>query len=74
VTATETATAKATVAAIHPTRPGRRMMVVETVKVLARMPAHNRAAMPSHGGREGIDGSGMSHRPEANHRDAAFVY
>jgi hypothetical protein len=72
--ALETATATATATAIHPTRPGHRVSAVETVEAPARMPAHNGVATPSHGGREGIDGSGVSHHPEANHRNASFVY
>ena len=38
------------------------------------MPAQGGVAMPSRGGREGIDGSGVSRRPEANRRNASFVY
>jgi hypothetical protein len=40
--------------------------MAETVKVPAWMPAHNQVSMPSCGGREGINGTGMSRRPEAN--------
>ena len=46
----------------------------ETVEAPARMPAQGGAATPSRGGREGIDGSGVSRRPEANRRNASFVY
>ena len=46
----------------------------ETVEAPARMPAQGRAATPSRGGREGIDGSGVSRHPEANCRNASFVY
>ncbi len=46
----------------------------ETVEAPARMPARGGAAMPSRGGREGIDGSGVSRCPEANRRNASFVY
>ncbi len=45
----------------------------EMVEVLARMPAHSGASTPSCGGREGI-GTSVSHRPEANHRIASFLY
>jgi hypothetical protein len=48
--------------------------MAETVKVPALMPAHNWASTPSCGGREGIDGTGMSRRPEAICRIASFVY
>jgi hypothetical protein len=60
--------------AIHPTCLGCKVLVVEMVKAPARMPAHNAAATSSCGEREDIDGSGMSHRPEANHRNASFMY
>jgi hypothetical protein len=46
----------------------------ETVEAPARMPAQGGAATPSCGGREGINGSGVSRRPEANRRNASFVY
>ncbi len=45
----------------------------EMVEVPARMPVHIRASTPSCGGREGI-GTGVSRRPEANHRIASFLY
>jgi hypothetical protein len=46
----------------------------ETVEAPVRMPAQGGAATPSRGGREGIDGSRVSRRPEANRRNASFVY
>ena len=46
----------------------------ETVEAPARMPAQGGAAKTSRGGREGIDGSGVSRRPEANRINASFVY
>jgi len=46
----------------------------EMVEAPARMPAQGGVATPSLGGREGIDGSGVSRRPEANRRNASFVY
>jgi hypothetical protein len=48
--------------------------MAETVKVPARMAAHIWASMPSHFGREGIDGTGMSRRPEANRMIASWLY
>jgi hypothetical protein len=48
--------------------------MTEMVEAPARMPAHIRASTPSCGGREGIDGIGVSRRPEANCRIASFVY
>ncbi len=51
-----------------------RVALVETVEEPARMPAHGGATTPSRGGREGIDGSGVSRRPEENRRNASFVY
>ncbi len=50
------------------------LLTAEMVKAPARMPAHNWASMPSRGGSEGIDGTGVSHRPEANRRIVSFVY
>jgi hypothetical protein len=50
------------------------LSTAETVKAPARMPAHIRASTPSHGGREGIDGTGVSHRPEAYRRIASYMY
>jgi hypothetical protein len=50
------------------------LLMAEMVKAPARMPAHIRASMPSRGGREGINGTGMSHRPEADCRIASLVY
>jgi hypothetical protein len=38
------------------------------------MPVDNQASTPSCGGREGIDGSSVSHCPEANCRSALFMY
>ena len=46
----------------------------EMVEAPVRMPAQGGAATPSCGGREGIDGSGVSHRPEVNRRNASLVY
>jgi hypothetical protein len=46
----------------------------ETVKAPARMPAHSGASPPSRGGREGIDGTGVSRRPETTRRIASFLY
>jgi hypothetical protein len=40
--------------------------MAEMVNAPAWMPAHNQASMPSCGGREGIDGSGVSCHLEAN--------
>jgi hypothetical protein len=40
----------------------------------ARMPAQDATARPSKGGREGIVGTGVSHRPEAHRRWASFLY
>jgi hypothetical protein len=40
----------------------------------ARMPVQDGTATPSKGGREGIMGTGVSHRPEANWRNASFLY
>jgi hypothetical protein len=50
------------------------LLTAEMVEVPARMPAHIRTSMPSRGGREGIDGTSVSHCPEANRRVASFVY
>jgi hypothetical protein len=50
------------------------LLMAEMVEAPARMPAHNWASTPSHGGREGINGSNVSHCPEANCRIASFVY
>jgi hypothetical protein len=50
------------------------LLMDEMVKAPARMPAHNWASMSSRGGREGIDGTGVSHRPEANCWIASFLY
>ncbi len=50
------------------------LLMAKMVKAPARMPVHIQASMPFHGGREGIDGTGVSHRPEANRRFASFVY
>ncbi len=48
--------------------------MAETVKVPTRMPAHIWASTPSHGGREGINGTGVSHRPEAHRMWVSFLY
>jgi hypothetical protein len=50
------------------------LLTAETVKAPVRMPAHIWMSMPSHGGREGINGTGVSRHPEANRRFASFVY
>jgi hypothetical protein len=39
----------------------------------AQMPAQDGMAMPSKGGREGIVGTGVSRRPEANLKCLIFV-
>jgi hypothetical protein len=49
------------------------LSTAETVEAPARMPAHIWASTPSCGGREGIDGTGVSRRPEANSRIASYV-
>jgi hypothetical protein len=43
------------------------LSTAETVEAPSRMPAHIRASTPSRGGREGINGTGVSRRPEAHH-------
>jgi hypothetical protein len=48
------------------------LLTAEMVKAPVRMPAHIWAPPPSRGGREGIDGTGVSRRPEANHRIASI--
>ena len=50
------------------------LLTAETVKAPAQVAVHIWASTPSHGGREGIDGTGMSRRPEANRRITSFVY
>ncbi len=50
------------------------MLAGETVEAPTRMPAHDGATTPSLGGREGIVGTGVSRRPEANRRIASFLY
>jgi hypothetical protein len=40
----------------------------------ARMPAQDGTATPSKEGREGILGTGVSRRPEANWRNVSFLY
>jgi hypothetical protein len=50
------------------------LSMAEMVKALPQMPAHIQASTQSRGGREGIDGTGVSRRPEANCRIASFVY
>jgi hypothetical protein len=50
------------------------LLMTEKVEAPAQMPAHNWMSMPSCGGREGISVSGVSHRPEANCRNASFMY
>jgi hypothetical protein len=54
-----------------PTTP-ERVVAVQTAEAPARMPAHSGASTQSRGGKEGIDGTGVSHCPEANHRNASF--
>jgi hypothetical protein len=48
------------------------LSTAETVKAPAQMPAHIQASTPSRGGREGIDGTGVSHRSEAHRMWASF--
>jgi hypothetical protein len=50
------------------------LLSAETVEAPARMPAHIRASTSSCGGREGIDGTGVSRRPEAHRMRASFLY
>ncbi len=50
------------------------LLTAEMIEAPAQMPTHNWASRPSRGGREGINGTGMSHRSEANRRIASFVY
>ncbi len=50
------------------------LSTAETVEAPAWMPVHIRASMPSRGGREGIDGTGVSRHPEAHRMWAAFLY
>jgi hypothetical protein len=50
------------------------LLTAETVEAPARMPVHIRASTPSHGGRESIDGTGVSSRPEAHRVWASFLY
>ncbi len=50
------------------------LSTAETVEAPVQMSAHIRASAPSHGGREGINGTGVSRCPEANRRIASFVY
>ena len=45
-----------------------------TVMPSARMHAQDGTATPSKGGREGIVGTGVGRRPEANRRNASFLY
>jgi hypothetical protein len=49
-----------------------RMLTAEMVKEPAWMPAQNWASMPSHFGREGIDGTSVSHPPKTFQRKASF--
>ncbi len=50
------------------------LSAAETAEAPARMPVHIRASMPSRGGREGIDGTGVSRCPEAHRMWASFLY
>jgi hypothetical protein len=50
------------------------LLTAETVEAPARMPMCNQASTQSHGGREGINGTGVSRHPEANCRIASFAY
>ncbi len=50
------------------------MLAGETVEAPTRMPANDGVTTPSLGGREGIVGTGVSCRPEANRRIASFLY
>ena len=50
------------------------LLTAETVEAPPRMHAHIRASTPSCGGREGIDGTGVSRPPEAHRMWASFLY
>jgi hypothetical protein len=50
------------------------LSMAEMVKAAAQMPVHIWASTPSCGGREGIDGTGVSRRPEAHRMWASFLY
>jgi hypothetical protein len=50
------------------------LSTAKTVKAPVWMPVHIRASTPSCGGREGIDGTGVSRRPEAHRMRASFLY
>ena len=50
------------------------LAMAEMVKAPVQMPAHSWVSTPSCGGREGIDGTGVSHRPEAHPMWASFLY
>jgi hypothetical protein len=50
------------------------LLTAEMVEAPERMPAHIWASTPSRGGREGIDGTGVSRCPEAHHMWASFLY
>jgi hypothetical protein len=50
------------------------LSTAEMVKAPGRMPAHIWASMPSCGGREGINGTGVSSCPEAHRMWASFLY
>ncbi len=50
------------------------LSMAETVEAPARMPAHIWASTLSRGGREGINGNGVSRHPEAHRMWASFLY
>ncbi len=50
------------------------LLTAEMVEAPARMPVHIWASTPSRGGREGIDRTGVSRRPEAHRMWASFLY
>ncbi len=50
------------------------LSMAETVEAPVRMPAHVWASTPSRGGREGINGTGVSHCPEAHRMWASILY
>ena len=50
------------------------LLTAEMVEAPERMPAHIWASTPSRGGREGIDGTGVSRRPEAHRLWAPYLY
>jgi hypothetical protein len=51
-----------------------RVLTAETAEAPTQMLAHNQMSTPSHLGREGIDGTSVSHCPEANWMIASWLY